>query len=261
MANPFDMNSVASLRQQLDGHPVYRSVRSLDDLRIFMSHHVYSVWDFMSLVKYLQQKIAPSSYPWIPRGKPEIRHFINQLVLEEESDQGLPDAEGHPTYASHFELYCAAMREVGADPASVNEFSRIAATEGVQKALLLDTAPEPSRRFVSGTFSFLESGKPHAVAAALALGREHVIPGMFRAFLQHMGISEKDAPAFHYYLNRHVLLDEDFHAPISLQLLDELCEKDPMKVQEAQTAARQAIEARIGFWDGVLSAIKQAREV
>lgn len=255
MASQFDINSVSVLRGELDAHPVYRSVETLGDLRIFMSHHVYSVWDFMSVIKYLQQKIAPSSYPWIPRGKPEVRHFINQLVLEEESDQGMIDVEGAPTYTSHFELYCSAMREIGADPAPVVEFSNLAVTGGIAAALRLGTIPAPSRRFVSGTFSCLESDKPHVVAAALALGREHVIPGMFRAFLRHIGIEDKHAPAFHYYLNRHIHLDEDFHAPISLQLLDDLCGGDAEKVHEAEEAARDALASRIAFWDGVLAAI------
>lgn len=252
MKKQFNLTAVASLRQTLDAHPVYGAVRTLDDLRVFMRHHVFSVWDFMSVVKYLQQEIAPATYPWRPRGLPSVRYFINQLVLEEESDQGLPDAEGNPTYASHFELYCAAMREIGADPAPVLSFVDTAATQGIESALALDFVPEASRQFVSGTFDFLASGKPHVVAAAFALGREHIIPGMFRSFLEHMGITEKDAPAFHYYLKRHIFLDADFHGPISLQLLNELCAGDKARLQEAETAACAAIQARIQFWNGVM---------
>lgn len=252
MQKQFDLTAVAALRETLDNHPVYGAVRTLDDLRLFMQHHVFSVWDFMSVVKYLQQEIAPASYPWRPRGLPSVRYFINQLVLEEESDQGLPDAQGNPTYASHFELYCAAMREIGADPTPILSFVDTATTQGIESAMALDFVPDASRQFVSGTFGFLASGKPHVVAAAFALGREHIIPGMFRSFLGHMGITEKDAPAFHYYLKRHIYLDADFHGPISLQLLNELCAGDETRLREAEAAARAAVEARIQFWDGVL---------
>lgn len=252
MKKQFNITAVAALRQTLDDHPVYGAVRTLDDLRLFMQHHVFSVWDFMSVVKYLQQEIAPTTFPWRPRGLPSVRYFINQLVLEEESDQGLPDPQGNPTYASHFELYCAAMREIGADPAPILSFVDIAATQGIESALALNFVPDASRQFVSGTFDFLASGKPHVVAAAFALGREHIIPGMFRSFLEHMGISEKDAPIFHYYLKRHIYLDADFHGPISMQLLNELCAGDETRLPEAEAAACTAIEARIQFWDGVL---------
>lgn len=255
----FDVSVLNSLRHKLDNHPVYGAVHSMADLRVFMSQHVFSVWDFMSVVKYLQQEIAPAAYPWSPRGLPSVRYFINQLVLEEESDLGLPDAQGKPTYASHFELYCGAMREVGADTATVLAFVDKAASAGITPAFALNIAPAAAQQFMQSTFAFLASGKPHVVAAAFALGREHIIPGMFRSFLQRMGISEQQAPLFHYYLNRHIHLDADFHGPISLQLLDELCAGDAIKLQEAEAGARAAIEARILFWDGILDALGRTK--
>ena len=255
MKNKFNTSILNSLRTKLDNHPVYGAVHTMDNLRLFMSHHVYSVWDFMSVVKYLQNEIAPTAYPWKPRGLPSVRYFINQLVLEEESDQAPPDAQGNPTYASHFELYCAAMKEIGADPSLALTFVDKAAQEGIEPAFKLNVAPTPSRQFMETTFQFLASGKPHVVAAAFALGREHIIPGMFRAFLKDMGVTDQDAPMFHFYLNRHIYLDADFHGPISLLLLDELCGGDAIKLQEAEAAACAAIEARIRFWDGILEAL------
>jgi Protein of unknown function (DUF3050) len=88
------------------------------------------------------------------------------------------------------------------------------------------------------------------------MGREQVIPNMFRAFLAQMGINKAEAPIFHYYLNRHIHLDEDFHGPLSLQLLNELCGGEADKIKEAEVAAQQAILARLRFWDEVLAAIK-----
>ena len=48
------------------------------------------------------------------------------------------------------------------------------------------------------TFDVIESGEPHRVAAAFALGREDIVPGMFKALLAEMKITEADAPTFHY---------------------------------------------------------------
>ena len=53
-------------------------------------------------------------------------------------------------------------------------------------------------------------------------------------------MTEQQAPVFHFYLNRHVELDGDFHAPLSLRLLNGLCENDPTKIEEAITAAQAA---------------------
>jgi hypothetical protein len=243
---------IESLRIRLEAHPIYAAVQTTDDLRVFMQHHVYSVWDFMSLIKYLQNEVAPARWPWTPSGDASVQRFINELVLEEETDIALPGQEGH---TSHFMLYLAAMREVGADADRPVRFVQIVAGQGIDAALVSGIAPKPSAAFIRSTFDFLASGKPHTVAAALALGREHVIPSMFRAFLARMGVSETQAPSFHYYLNRHVHLDEDFHAPLSLRLLAALCGDDAGKWREAEVAAEAAVDARMQFWDGVLAAL------
>jgi len=254
MPTPAMLNDdfIESLRVRLESHPIYAAVVSVDDLRVFMQHHVYSVWDFMSLIKYLQHEIAPARWPWTPSGDASVQRFINELVLEEETDIALPGREGH---TSHFLLYLDAMREIGADADTPGRFVQAVAGQGIDAALGSGLIPAPSACFTRATFDFLASGKPHTVAAALALGREHVIPSMFRAFLSRMAVTEAQAPSFHYYLNRHVHLDEDFHAPLSLRLLAVLCGDDANKWREAEAAAEAAVNARIQFWDGVLAAL------
>jgi len=252
----FSPDIVADLGPALNAHPLYAAVRNLDDLRAFMAHHVYSVWDFMSLLKCLQGHIAPTTLPWKPRGSAEVRFFINQIVVGEECDDGLPDAAGNPTHASHFELYCDAMREVGADPAPAIRFAEVAADKGFEAALSLNVAPPAATQFMRATFGFIATHEPHVVGAAFALGREHIIPAMFRALLAKMGIDAQAAPAFHFYLERHIHLDEDFHAPLALRMVNELVGGDAAKLDEANAAARQAVQARIDFWSGVQAALK-----
>ncbi|HQT32065.1 MAG TPA: DUF3050 domain-containing protein [Thiobacillus sp.] len=243
---------IERLRVRLEAHPIYAAVRTPDDLRVFMQHHVYSVWDFMSLIKYLQNEVAPARWPWTPGGDASVQRFINELVLEEETDIALPGHEGH---TSHFLLYLTAMSEIGADADTPSRFVQMVAAQGIDAALAAGLAPAPSARFTRSTFETLASGKPHTVAAALALGREHVIPSMFRAFLSRMTVTEAQAPSFHYYLNRHVHLDEDFHAPMSLRLRAGLCGEDAGKWREAEAVAEAAVKARLLFWDGVLQAL------
>ena len=109
----FDEDFIAGLRVRLERHPIYESLRNVEDLRVFMAHHVYSVWDFMSLVKFLQYSVAPACWPWQPGADPSVQRFINELVLEEETDEAGPDHPGE--FSSHFQLYLGAMREIGAD--------------------------------------------------------------------------------------------------------------------------------------------------
>lgn len=249
---------IESLQSRLDNHPIYAALQTVEDLRVFMAHHVYSVWDFMSLIKYLQHEVAPARWPWTPGRDASVQRFINELVLEEETDQAAPGQEGE--FSSHFMLYIGAMREVGAEADKPLQFIRMIEEGGLESALASGLVPAPSLAFTRTTFGFIESGKPHLVAAALALGREHVIPAMFRAFLSRMHISEAQAPTFHFYLNRHIHLDEDFHAPLSLRLLKALCGNDADKCREAEAAAVAAVDARIALWDGVLQTLPSYRK-
>ncbi|MGQ9658518.1 MAG: DUF3050 domain-containing protein [Thermochromatium sp.] len=254
----FNLDHLQPLRDQLAEHAIYGALRSIEDLRLFMQHHVFSVWDFMSLIKYLQRTIAPIAVPWQPVADPSLRYFINTLVQEEESD-AVPLATGEVLYASHFELYRRAMHEVGADSAMPGRFLDLVAEQGIDRALYSPLVPLPARYFSETTFCFIREDKPHLVAAALALGRENLIPSMFRQFLEHMAITEAQAPIFHAYLRRHIHLDEDFHGPLSMRLLTTLCGDDPVRIEEAETAAEEALCARIRFWDGVLEAIESRR--
>ncbi len=251
MATQITSEIIASFKTPLENHPVYQAVNSMDELRCFMQHHIYSVWDFMSLLKYLQSVIAPAGSPWIPQGEGDVRRFVNELVLEEESDETPVPGK----FASHFELYLEAMQEVGADTSAATAFVKAVQNDGINKALALIDIPAPSREFTSTTFQFIQHNKAHQVAAALALGREHIIPCMFRSILAKSGISQQDAPIFHFYLERHIHLDEGFHAPLSLKLLNSLCDNDESKVEEAIETAQQAVNARLKLWDGVLQSL------
>jgi hypothetical protein len=253
----FPLENVHQLRKELTRHPIYSSVTNMDELAIFMQHHIFSVWDFMSLVKYLQNEFAPATTPWVPSKNPDIQRFINDIVLEEETDEGIAQEDGSLSYTSHFKLYTQAMEEVSEGSSShVNRFVDKVIDRSLEEALKTSDIPTPARAFMDVTFRFIQSDKPHVIAAAFALGREHIIPEMFRALLNRMQVSREDAKVFHYYLDRHIELDGDHHGPLSLKMLDILCGGDPVKIAEAEQAALDAISARIRFWDGVLHAIQ-----
>jgi hypothetical protein len=167
----FSAGVIAALDAKLSNHPLYTAVQTMDDLRVFMGHHVYAVWDFMSLLKYLQYRIAPAAFPWRPHGSASARHFINQIVLAEESDEGLPDVHGKPTFASHFELYCEAMREVGVDPSPAMRFAEVAAAQGIDAALAHEVVPPAARAFMTATFDCIATDRPPVDGASTSSRR------------------------------------------------------------------------------------------
>ena len=102
----------------LSEHPVFSALLLKEDSQCFMERHVFAVWDFMSLIKSLQAAVVPPSVPRPPVGDPALRRFINELVLEEESDSTNEEDE----FLSHFELNLRAMHEVGTDTRLIEAF-------------------------------------------------------------------------------------------------------------------------------------------
>jgi DUF3050 family protein len=231
-------------------HPLYAAIDAADALRVFVEHHVFAVWDFMSLVKVLQGCLTCLDVPWTPHGDPASRRFINEIVLGEESDE-----DGRGGFTSHFELYLAAMRQAGARTERIDAFlDLLHRGEDVDSALDRSRAPFAARAFVRSTFRVISSGSLPAAAAAFTLGREDVIPEMFRSLVVRLdGEPPGQFGRLREYLDRHVDVDEHRHGPMARRLLAGVCRHEAERWSEAEQIARQALEARVALWDGVLA--------
>ena len=217
-----------------------------------MEQHVYAVWDFMSLLKSLQRELTCVSLPWIPTGNPSTRRFINEIVLGEESDV---DNTGAP--ASHFELYIQSMNELGADTETVLQFiEKIKAGQPFISSADSQKVNQETINFMSYTFEIIQRGNPHEIAAVFTFGREDLIPDMFIEIVK--GLQEKEGVSTSrllYYLERHIEIDGGEHGPLSLQMIDELCENDPIKWNDALQVSLKALQMRIELWNGILKQI------
>lgn len=238
------------------GHPLYARLQTLEDLALFMECHVFAVWDFMSLLKALQQRLTCVQVPWMPVGDNQVRRLVNEIVLGEESDRA-PDG----TPSSHFELYLQAMHETKADTAVVQGFiRRLQEGSSIADALASSGVPDCVADFVKHTFAVIESGKPHVIAAAFTYGREDLIPAMFHELVARL---ESEFPGrlsvLHYYLERHIQLDGDEHGEMGRTMVELLCEGNPKREAEARRAAVEALNARLKMWDGISAMIESAR--
>ena len=244
---------ISGLRERLKNHELYYHLSEVRDIKIFMEKHVYAVWDFMSLLKALQQQLTCVSVPWKPSSNAKTARFINEIVMGEESDI---DVNGTPI--SHYQMYIDAMKEVGANTNGIDHFlnslrSSVSVLETINQVPLHPAVKD----FLKLTFETIATGKPHLVAAAFTFGREDLIPDMF---IEIVGkAAKKNAtsyPRFMYYLNRHIEIDGDEHGPLSLKMVSELCGEDALKWQEAAEVAQKSLAVRIALWDAIDQEIK-----
>jgi hypothetical protein len=240
--------TIQPARQALLDHPIYRRIRGLNRLQRFMEQHVFAVWDFMSLLKALQQRICCVQVPWVPNSSSFACRLINEIVLGEESDE-----DGAGQFASHFELYHAAMRQCGASTVAIDEFlSAIRQGSPVSSALQIANVSQPVRQFVTQTFATIESNDLGALASAFTFGREDLLPGVFRKIVEELNAeTHGQLDPFRYYLNRHILVDDDVHGPMAEKLVAHLCGSDPIKWKSAEDAAQRSLQARLELWDRV----------
>jgi hypothetical protein len=245
--------ALSPLREQLLAHRLYDVIQTREQLAGFMELHVFAVWDFMSLLKRLQRELTGVGVPWQPPRHAGCARLINELVLAEESDL----VPGRAAPSSHFELYLDAMEEVGASSHRVREL--LATLAGGSWRAALAVVPDGARPFVTLTLTTAIERPLHEVAASFLFGREDPIPSMFRRIVQSIAGAGEGAglrwPTLRDYLDRHIALDENTHAPLALEMLRELCGDDPVRWHEAGSAARLAIAARIALWDAAATAL------
>jgi len=244
--------SIEPLRQEIINHKVYAAISEIEDLQIFMEHHIFAVWDFMSLLKALQINLTCTTLPWFPVGDPVTRQLINEIVAGEESDV---DADGN--IKSHFELYLDAMEQCGANIKPINTFiSALQKGKSFDEAFEIAEVPFAARDFVKGTFETINSSKTHLQAASFTFGREDLIPNMFFSMVNDLNSTQPDQVSiFKYYLERHIEVDGDHHSHLALSMTEKLCEKDDAFWAEAEATTKLALQKRIDLWNAAYNKI------
>lgn len=239
-------SELADLKNKLVVHPVFDKIDSLEHLRLFMSWHIFAVWDFMSLTKRLQQDLTCTSLPWMPPKNQKAARLMNDIVIGEETDK-TPSGKN----MSHFELYIAAMREVGAPTSQIEHFMLLM-NQGLnyRDALMKCGVNKDVLKFVNLTIETAIHGNTAQVLGSFFFGRENVIPPMFDRILSRWGVSREQAPLFAFYLDRHIELDSDEHGPAAMQLIDELFPDIDGQI-DIYKSAIEAVKARIALWDAL----------
>lgn len=251
------IDEIQPLRDELKNHELYQSLKSIDDIKIFMESHVFAVWDFMSLLKALQALLTCTKVPWTPNMDSKSARLINQIIVDEESDLNY---SGEPK--SHFEMYLEAMEEIEAETASIHHFlSGIKDLDSIGGYIKKSDLNSVIKSFLNFSFLTIEGWKSHEIAAAFTFGREEIIPDMFIEIIQQTEKSNKiSLDKINYYLQRHIDLDGDEHGPLAHEMIVGLCKNDAKKWEEVTAISKKALKERIQLWDFINFSIKHKNE-
>tara|TARA_B100000768_G_C11264547_1_gene370415 strand:- start:244 stop:1017 length:774 start_codon:yes stop_codon:yes gene_type:complete len=242
------------LRKKLQEHKIYKSIKSIEDIRLFMEQHVFAVWDFMSLLKQLQNQLSCTKVPWLPSGNPEAARLINEIVWGEESDLNRKGIA-----MSHFEMYLESMQSLGARSQAISELQHLLKKgQTIDQAIDQINLPQHILSFLKFTFEVINTKKNHIIAAVFTFGREDLIPDMFIEIIKNLKVPEgEDLSDLIYYFKRHIEVDADEHGPMALKMVTNLCEDNVDKITEALAYSKKALELRIDLWDGILKEIEK----
>ncbi|MFT4204071.1 MAG: DUF3050 domain-containing protein [Chitinophagaceae bacterium] len=239
------------IRKQLLAHPLYHNINTIENLQTFTQHHVYAVWDFMTLLKALQMRLTCVTLPWKPVGNADTRYLINEIVTGEESDV---DEKGRRS--SHYELYLRAMTSLGTDTKTITDFVDHVTIDNYATYIRQSNLPQSVKAFLQYTFDIALHAPIHLVAAVFTFGREDLIPDMFLQIVRELSAEHPEKLyIFRYYLERHIEVDGDEHSILGKQMVETLCGEDGQKWQEATAASVKGLEMRYRLWDGVLDAL------
>jgi len=247
----------------LMSHPLYYSISNQEETKLFMQNHIFAVWDFMSLLKTLQNFFTCTTIPWIPKPNAKLAHFLNEIVLGEECDDlGSGDAN---TAISHYELYVSAMKEIGAETAPIEYFigklqkgmkwrDALKKTEDSYKNLSLSPF---TFEFVNKTITLCETSEAHSVASAFLFGREDPIPIMFTNILDNLEKKQLNCSNLKKYLARHIEIDGRTHSILAEKLIIEACSDNEKKWKDVEEVAIASIKNRVKLWDGILEELNK----
>ena len=246
-------NKLKVLRHKITTHPLFKSKLEPKQICKFMESHIFAVWGFMSILKSLQKKITSNNLPWVPNEntKNGLINFVNEIILCEESDY--IDGIG---FISHFEIYLLAMKNMGAKSDQLDILISKITDKGYDEKFIADiNTSDEVKNFLKNDLEVSINGTLPEIVGVFTLGREKVIPNMFRYILPAI----KESPTSKYlitYLKRHIDIDGDRHGPLSMKLLDVSCNKEQLNL--AYNAAIKSLELRSLVWDRVYKDLKLA---
>lgn len=250
------LNEIEDLKSELAAHCLYTKLQHMEDIHIFMEHHVFAVWDFMSLAKALQLHLDATQVIEKQTDNSKILGFVNGILTGGETDPNKKEI-----VLSHLEMYLELMDEIGANTTNIKKLiASSAAGLDIHEAMQIAQLTDEQQRILNFTQTIIATNEIHKIAVAATLVPEGMISNRFLKILKET--EERDnllVPKFKNYLNRYKAIDGNDYGLLSLEMVTHFCDSDGKKWVDILDIAMKTLSHRIYLWDAIVDEIDQMR--
>ena len=227
--------------QKLSHHEIYGKLTSSVNINCFMSYHIFAVWDFMKLLKSLQNKMGIALQEQLAAYPSEIKKLIEEIVFAEESDLY---PYGQPN--KYFALYLQAISEIGVDEDCLWSF--------LESQDNLHSLKPGIRELVESNLNIARTGTMEEIIAAFFCGREQLTAQIFTSIIKVLKQEGKECPILLGYIERLTQSNSHKRPILAFKLLDYICNNKNDKIIALQ-AGLEALNLREQLWDYALAEI------
>ena len=256
-------NSIAPFNSKLINHKIYGQISDMRKTKIFMESHVFSVWEYLTMLKALQRELATRDISFLHENVPDLPYLINQIVLNEEIEE-----ESRGEYLSAmglYQLYINSMDEIGADSNPIKYFVDCIKVNKNWNNTIRDTItrfdniPIQTYEYLNYNLKMIELSEIHELAGIFFFGRED-INSKFILLIKSNIEHEKSLSNLKNIIKRHVDDDSKNKNPILGEYINNiLCKDDDKKWKKVEISVIEAIKKRIELWDGMLDLFERER--
>ncbi|MGZ9571192.1 DUF3050 domain-containing protein [Alcaligenes nematophilus] len=150
-------------------------IKSDEELKLFMSWHIFTVWIYISMIKRLQLEFT-CPYPiWAPYSNTKSTSIINKIVSYHEGSEPYKNE-----YLNHYSLYLLAMQEIGKDTISITTFvDLLEANMPVKDALEIANVATALKKFILESINLIISGSIEEILGCMICTNQHIFLPLF----------------------------------------------------------------------------------
>jgi len=237
---PDEIQTLIKVSEDVINHPMFKKLNNIYNIKKYSEFQIWCVWDFMSILKQVQNFIFCNDILWLPPENPNAGAAFYRLIESEETDLGFKG--GDLNRASHFQSFRAAMQELNADTKNIDNFLELIKTGKTLPEALNKSGASPQTKSFLLTNNHLIKQSPYNAIALITLTRENFLPAVFKSLLSYVNENEK-IELFVWYHKRHIYLDSVLHGPLSIQIFNEYF-TNKLLIKQSIIASIESLKAR-----------------